>query len=102
MKTITAFGAVVAIIASSFSVSVIAAPTQVSTKISYADLDMGSPAGQQALERRIKQAAREACGVDPDQRHQVLAIDAARCYRSAVAGAMAEAAKINPTVYASR
>lgn len=102
MKIMTAFGAAVAIIASSLSVGAVAGPTQVSAKVSYADLDLSAPTSQQALERRIKQAAREACGVDPDVRHLILSVDAARCYRSAVAGAMAQAAKINPTTYASR
>jgi UrcA family protein len=103
MKIMTAFGAAVAIIASSFGASAaIAGPTPVSARVSYADLDLNAPAGQQALEKRIKQAARQACGVNPDERHQVLAIDAARCYRTAVAGGMAEAARINPTMYASR
>jgi UrcA family protein len=104
MKIITAFAAVVAIIASSINVSAAVAgeASVVTTAVSYAGLDLGSAAGQQMLEKRIRLAARQACGVNPDVRHLALTVDAVRCYRSAVAGAMAEAAKINPTVYASR
>jgi UrcA family protein len=104
MKIITAFAAVAAIIASSLNVAAaVAGPAPVATTtVSYAGLDMGSAAGQQMLEKRIKLAARKACSVDTDQRQLALTVDAGRCYRSAVAGAMAEAARINPTTYASR
>ena len=33
-------------------------------QIKYDDLNLSSPAGQAALERRIDKAAREVCGVD--------------------------------------
>jgi UrcA family protein len=102
MKIIAAFAAVVAVAASFNASAALAGPAKVEARVSYADLDLSAPAGQQTLEKRIKQAARTACGVDPDERHQVLAIDSARCYRAAVAGALAEAARINPTVVASR
>jgi UrcA family protein len=102
MKIITAAIAAVAIIASSVSAVAVAGPVPVNAKVSYADLDLSGPAGQQALERRIKQAARQTCGVGTNERQLALTVDAAQCYRSAVAGAMAEAARINPTMYASR
>jgi len=32
--------------------------------VTYKDLDLKTPAGQQALTRRLDRAAREACGID--------------------------------------
>jgi UrcA family protein len=103
MKIITAFAAVAAIIASSLNVAAaVAGPATVEARASYADLDMNSSKGQQKLEQRIKFAARTACGVDSNERQLMLKVDAERCYRAAVANAVADAARINPTMVASR
>lgn len=46
--------------------SVIATPAAAETGVAvkYSDLDLSTERGQQALERRIDSAAREACGMD--------------------------------------
>jgi UrcA family protein len=103
MKIITAVAAVAAIVVSSLNVAAaVAGPAPVEARISYADLDLGAPEGQQLLEKRIKAAARSACGVNPSERYPELARSSARCYRSVVAGGMEQAARINPTIVASR
>jgi UrcA family protein len=103
MKIITAVAAIAAIVVSSLNVAAaVAGPVTVEARVSYAGLDMGSAAGQQTLEQRIKTAARTACGVDSNERQLMLKVDAERCYRAAVANAIADAARINPTMVASR
>lgn len=103
MKIITAVAAVAAIVVSSLNVAAaVAGPAPVEARISYADLDLGAPESQQLLEKRIKAAARSACGVDANERQLMLQVDAGRCYRTAVANALVDAARINPTIVASR
>jgi UrcA family protein len=103
MKIITAVAAVAAIVASSLNVAAaVAGPVTVEARVSYADLDLSAPKGQQMLEKRIKLAARTACGVDANERQLALMVDAGRCYRAAVANGVADAARINPTMVASR
>jgi UrcA family protein len=62
----------------------------VSITVSYADLDIGHPAGAAILLRRVQAAAAQACGGAPDIR--LLAETAAfeRCRREAVNRAVAE------------
>jgi UrcA family protein len=57
--------------------------------VKYGDLNIGSPAGAQALLERIEAAANTACGGAPDirQLNQLASFEA--CRRSAVAGAVA-------------
>jgi UrcA family protein len=103
MKIITAVAAVAAITVSSLNVAAaVAGPAPVEARVGYADLDLGAPEGQQMLEKRIKVAARSVCGVDGNERQLMLQVDAGRCYRTAVANAVADAARINPTIVASR
>jgi UrcA family protein len=103
MKIITAVAAVAAIIVSSLNVAAaVAAPAPGEARVGYADLDLSSPKGQQALEQRIKAAARSVCGVDANERQLMLQVDAGRCYRTTVANAFADAARTNPTMVASR
>jgi len=60
-----------------------------SVVVKYGDLNIRSPAGAQALLKRIKAAADTACGEAPDIRllRQWASFEA--CRRSAVAGAVA-------------
>jgi UrcA family protein len=103
MKIIAAVAAVAAIVVSSLNVAAaVAAPAPVEARVGYADLDLGAPKGQKALEQRIKAAARSVCGVDNRVRQLSLRVDAGHCYRTAVANAVADAARINPTMVASR
>lgn len=55
-------------------------------RVSYADLNLASNAGQQSLQRRIIFAARIACELE-DSRELPLAMATNSCRRGAVAGA---------------
>ena len=59
MKTITLFA--LALIASAAPARA-AEPATATSIVHTADLDLSSPAGQQKLDQRIAQAAREVCG----------------------------------------
>ena len=59
MKTITLFA--LALIASAAPAPA-AEPVTATSIVHTADLDLSSPAGQQKLDQRIAQAAREVCG----------------------------------------
>jgi UrcA family protein len=59
-----------------------------SVTVKYGDLDIGSPAGAQALLRRIEAAANTACGGAPDIRELSQWASFESCRRSAVAGAV--------------
>ena len=71
--------------------AVAAQPTE-GVKVSYADLDLGSPAGAATLYRRIKGAAQKVCGLAPSrvewQRHAMWV----NCYHAAIANAVAKVA----------
>jgi UrcA family protein len=60
---------------------------ETSTVVRYADLDLSQPEGAKALYRRIKIAARQACG-DPDIRDLRLYARYRECYEHAVASAV--------------
>lgn len=103
MKITTIIAATVAIVASTISVSAaVAAPVTTQVKVSIADLDLASTAGQASLERRIKQAAVQACGIDKSERQPGVRQDANRCYDTAISQARLDVAAINPPVLASR
>lgn len=55
--------------------------------VTYADLDLSSPADADLLHRRIRSAARTVCGWEDKQR--AIARDAwSKCYRDAISGAL--------------
>lgn len=62
----------------------------ISVTVSYADLDIGHPAGATVLLHRLETAAVQACGGMPDVRllAQVAAFD--RCRRESVSRAVAQ------------
>lgn len=68
------------------------APTQ---KVSFADLDLSTPEGQAALDRRIDAAARDVCHLD-DMRTgtRLKAQERKRCYAKARASAENQVAAI--------
>lgn len=103
MKITTIIAATVAVIASTISISAaVAAPAANQVKVSVADLNLNSTAGQATLERRIKQAAVQACGVDKAERQLGVLQEANRCYDTAISQARVSVAAINPPVLASR
>jgi UrcA family protein len=55
--------------------------------ISHADLDLGSPAGQKALNGRIRQAARTVCAASGDD--ALAKIEEFRCIQQAVKSSQA-------------
>lgn len=57
-----------------------------SVRVSYADLNLASSAGQQSLERRIDFAARVVCELE-DSRQLPLAMAAKSCRSDAISGA---------------
>ena len=62
---------------------------ETSKVVSYSDLDLSQPEGAQALYRRIKIAARQACG-DPSIKDLPLYARYRECYEHAVASAVEE------------
>jgi UrcA family protein len=71
-------------------------------KVSYAGLDLSTPAGKAAMERRIKQVAQQLCSDVPSERLRTVREEAARCTRETMAAASAQLARVEPTVIASR
>jgi UrcA family protein len=65
--------------------------------VRYADLNLNTPVGVEALYSRLRAAAREVCGVH-QRRALVEAMEAKTCYRQAL-GAAVEDAKL-PTLSA--
>lgn len=103
MKITTIVSVAVAVIASTISISAaVAAPAPDQIKVSYADLNLGSPQGRGALDRRIEAAAMKVCGVDPDERQIGIVQESARCYGSAVDQARVAIASNTQPVFASR
>ncbi len=86
LKTISAFAAVAA-------ATVLVAPTVShaagpnSVRVSYADLNLGSGDGQQALERRISFAARVICDMGETSRELDLAYATKVCREATIADA---------------
>lgn len=56
--------------------------------VSYGDLNLGSKSGQAALVRRIKVASRDVCSPEPTGMSDRK--DYAKCYDSAVSGALSD------------
>ncbi len=71
-----------------------------SVRVSYADLNIGSVAGQDQLAVRIKAAARHVC--DNNELGLANRIAVQRCRKQAVAGAMTTMASLTAPTYASR
>jgi UrcA family protein len=56
-----------------------------SVAVRYSDLDLATPQGQRALERRIARAARSICGVDAETTGtRIASPEANDCYRQAL------------------
>ena len=66
-----------------------ASPYERSTTVSYADLNLSSPAGQATLDRRIKRAAEQVCGSEHDLSLKVRQV-ARECQSEVIAGAKAQ------------
>ncbi|HKZ73327.1 MAG TPA: UrcA family protein [Steroidobacteraceae bacterium] len=60
-----------------------------SVTVGFADLNLNSPEGAQALYRRISSAARTVCGLNSNPLPAVR-IAARQCYQEAIAGAVAK------------
>jgi len=65
----------------------------ISRDVRYDDLDLASPAGARTLRHRIEYTARTLCQ-RLDVAYPVATADSPPCYRSAVAGAMAQADQV--------
>lgn len=81
-----------AAIGSTLAATGAAAPALANTNetmvIEYSDLNLGTAEGQEVLERRIDQAARDICGVDDVRTGtRIRSTDSKKCYREAKAGA---------------
>jgi UrcA family protein len=61
-----------------------------SEKVSYADLNLSTPAGASTLYRRIQRAARSVCGADDRVGSILPHLQWRKCYESAVADAVAK------------
>jgi UrcA family protein len=75
-------------------------PTQI--EVHYNDLNLGTSAGQATLATRIDVAAKQACGVDANQRMLSLSTAASRCHAQAVSKANLAIASATAPVFASR
>jgi UrcA family protein len=96
MKIIAIIAA--AIVASAASAQTV--PTKV--RVSYADLNLTTAAGQAALASRIDIAADAACGVDANELQLVMRRYTARCHDAAVSRAAIGIARAAAPVYAAR
>ena len=88
--------------ASVIATAATAEPTRADVSVSYADLNLASPAGQASLARRIDAAANATCSVDANQRDLTLKRNSARCHDAAVSGARAAVAMATAPQLASR
>ena len=82
---------------------VVTADTPPTIRVSYADLNLGSPRGQQRLRDRVSAAARELC-IDGSKGPLVLEMAERRCYEGSVRDAgdqMAQAIATQSTELAS-
>lgn len=65
------------------ALSALASPVQAQTTsavpVSYADLALSTPAGIKALDARLEQAARSACGFDKSERSLALNVHQKHC-----------------------
>lgn len=65
------------------ALSALASPAQAQTTsavpVSYADLALSTPAGIEALDARLEQAARSVCGFDKSERSLVLNVHQKHC-----------------------
>lgn len=103
MKISIIVSAAAAIIASSVCVSAAtAAPAPNSVRVSVADLDLSSPTGQATLDRRISQAARQACGDAAVERDLAMQFNMGRCFNTAIEKAKLDASRMNASTIAMR
>lgn len=79
-----------------------AQPERTDVKVSFADLNLASPAGHAALVRRITVAANTACGVDANRWDLLIRRKAVRCRDAAVANALAQVDAVATTQIALR
>ena len=96
IKTFTA-----AIIALAASVAT-AQPVTTDIRVSYADLNLGSDAGQAVLAKRIETAANSACGANANQRDLSMKRNSSSCSAAAVSKANLAIASAKAPVFASR
>jgi UrcA family protein len=62
--------------------------------VRYNDLNLASPSGQKALDRRIDAAARSYCGIDDQQTGSRIKRNGAQCFREARAAAREQMATL--------
>ena len=78
-----------AVISAALAISLIANPARAQSQtvgVAYADLDLNTPAGQAALDRRIQTAAESVCGFNEVRTGTRLPSSSARdCLREALA-----------------
>ena len=78
-----------AILSAALAISLIASPTLAQSQmvgVAYADLDLNTPAGQAALDRRIEAAAKSVCGFNEVRTATRLPSSSSRdCLREALA-----------------
>lgn len=70
--------------------------------VHYADLDLSSPKGQAKLEARLRSAASAVCGTGYGPHPLNEAMEARRCYRTALQAAYRQVASIGNTRMVSR
>lgn len=86
------FLALAAVASAALSVPALAAPA--STSVRTADLNLASPAGREALNRRIAFAAKRVCIVEGD-RSLVAMVNGNKCYEEAVNAARHKVASVS-------
>lgn len=80
---------IAATIAVSVSPAVHAQTAEVPTiTVSYSDLDLSTPTGQERLTQRVESAAKRVCGSEPDNRELVAKIAFKTCFDNAQTLAM--------------
>lgn len=84
-----------AILAAALGAAMLSAPAFAGPAgVSYADLDLATPAGQAQLDRRIDKAAREMCGITDIRTGTLLQSTSSKeCYQATKASARKQVAE---------
>lgn len=93
---------IAAAVAATTATAVVAQPMRTAARVSYADLNLSSYAGQVTLAKRINAAAASACDVDANVRDHKMKANADRCFNAAVSKANLAIASADTLVVASR
>ncbi|UAJ08886.1 UrcA family protein [Polymorphobacter megasporae] len=96
------FAAIAAIVLASTCVVASTTAAPVTVRVSYADLNLSSPAGRGTLTRRLTIAARQTCAVNAGERDLSVKAYTALCYKVSIADAKVAMEQVMAPHFASR